>query len=230
MNYLAEVISKNQLTHKMWDLRIRLVEPFEMVFKAGQCVAFHVNPKNKRLYSIASVPAEKNELYFLIDISPQGLGSKMIVAMKPGDRFELSGPFGIFTVPETDKDLLFIGTGSGLAPYVSIVPDLKTNNFKNSIELWFGVRSESDLFCTDHLQMYATENPNFKYFVSLSQPSQEWKGYVGRITAHLASKSSEYFTNKIVYICGSTQMIKDVRAILLEKGINARDIKVEIFG
>jgi NAD(P)H-flavin reductase len=230
MDYKAEVVSKTQLTHKMFKLVVKLIEPSEMVFKAGQCVAFHVNPKNKRLYSIASVPSQKSVLDFLIDISPGGLGSQMVDAMQPGNQFELSGPFGIFTVPETDKGLLFIGTGSGLAPYISMVPALSEQGVLNNTELWWGVRSEQDIFSKEDLDSFVQQNKNFKYNLTLSQPSESWQGVRGRITTHLTEMPSEYFQNKIAYICGSTPMIKEVRTLLISKGIEPKNIKIEIFG
>jgi len=74
-----------------------------------------------------------------------------------------------------------------------------------------------------------SDHKNFSFVPTLSQPKGEWKGDVGRITKYLDEHSSE-FMEHLAYICGGTQMIKDTRALLISKGFNPRNIKLEVFG
>ncbi len=235
--YKVEVVSKKQLTSKIYELNVRLVNSSNLEFKAGQCVGFHVLPetegpalqtKEKRLYSLTSLPEHGNELSFCIDVSPMGPASKLVINLNPGDHFNLEGPYGGFIVSDKTRDLLFLATGAGIAPFRSMIKDLLKSGFDKKIVLLFGVRKEEDIFYHDEFSKLAEEHPNFTFIPMLSKPQANWKGETGRITKYIEENSSK-FTGYLAYICGSPQMIKDTRSLLISKGWGIRDIKIEIF-
>lgn len=228
--YTAEVISKKDLAPEILELHVRLVEPQQIDFKAGQCLGFHIQAdKKKRLYSISSTPESKNELEFCVDYSPMGDGSKYILDLKIGDKIVLEGPYGGFIANlYSEKDLLFVATGVGIAPFKSIINYLLENGFKKRITLLWGNRAEENNFWHEMFQDFANKYSNFRFIPTLSQPKGEWHGNVGRVTKFLDEHISDY-ANNTAYICGSPQMVKDVRAQLITAGFGIRDIKIEIF-
>ncbi len=235
--YRVEVISKKQLTSKIYELNVRLIDKNNLSFKAGQCVGFHVLPetedhalqtKEKRLYSLTSLPEEGNELSFCVDIAPMGPGSQLVLNAKPGTQFNLEGPYGGFIVSDKSRDLLFVATGAGIAPFRSMIKDLLNSGFEKKITLLFGVRNEDDVFYHDEFLELASKRPNFNFIPMLSQPKGEWKGTTGRVTKYI-EENFEKLSGSIAYICGSPQMIKDTRSLLIAKGWGLRDVKIEIF-
>lgn len=228
--YTAEVVSKKDLAPDILELHVRLLEPNSMSFKAGQCLGFHIEAdKKKRLYSISSTPNSPNELEFCVDYSPMGEGSKFILGLKPGDKIVLEGPYGGFTADlAADKNLLFVATGVGIAPFKSLIKYLLENNYKQQITLLWGNRSEENFYWHEFFKTLGLQFPNFRYIPALSQPRREGFAYPGRVTKYLDEYISDYLTST-PYICGSPQMVKDVRAQLIQSGFTARDIKIEIF-
>ncbi len=227
--FVTEVISKKQLTSKLYELNIRLIEPKTISFKAGQCVGFHVGEnEKKRLYSIASAPNQNTELSFVIDVSHMGPGSRFVLALSPGDQMTIEGPYGAFTVNDDTQDILLISTGAGVAPFKSIILDLIEKSYPREIILLFGVRSEEDKSYFDFFEELSHQNENFIFIPTLSQPQETWNGAKGRVT-NFIDQNFEAYKNYRTFICGSPVMVKDVRALLMAKGKEARDIKLELF-
>ncbi|MDB4940241.1 MAG: putative reductase [Candidatus Doudnabacteria bacterium] len=226
--YSVELLSRKQVTSKLYDLKVRLIEPNTMVFKAGQCVGFQIAEKEKRLYSIASVPERPNELSFCVDVSHMGVGSQFILALNIGERFTIEGPYGAFTVNDESHDLLFIATGAGIAPFKSIIAQLLSKNYPKDITLLFGVRSEEDKIYFDFFEKLSQENHNFFFIPTFSQPKGVWNGAKGRVT-NFIEENYEAYKDHRPYICGSPVMVKEVRALLMAKGKEAREIKLELF-
>jgi NAD(P)H-flavin reductase len=226
--YTVEVLSRKQLTHKLYELNVSLVDPVSMVFKAGQCVGFHIAEKEKRLYSIASLPSESGQLSFLIDVSHMGPGSQFVLALKPGDKFVIEGPYGAFTVNDESEELMFVATGAGLAPFKSIVQDVLKNNYPKDVTLLFGIRNEEDKVYFDFFEKLSQEYQNFFFIPTFSQPKEVWNGAKGRVT-NFIDENFESYKNCRTYICGSPVMVKDVRALLMAKGKDAKEIKLELF-
>ena len=128
----------------------------------------------------------------------------------------------------TQKDLLFIATGVGIAPVRSVIFDLLNKTFPNNIKLLFGLRSEQDIFYYDVFEKLADQHQNFSFIPMLSKPQGEWAGQKGTVTDYLKSHT-DIIRNQVSFICGSQAMVTDVRDILLRSGRSSGDIKQEIF-
>ncbi len=226
--FKVEVVSKTQLTPKIYELKLKILEPQGFSFKAGQCVGFVVAEEHKRLYSITSLPEDSKQLSFCVDVSPMGPTSQFVIAAQPGQQFEIEGPYGAFTVNSMDNDLLFVATGAGVAPFKSIIADLLAKGFNKKITLLFGVRQEEDIFYHDFFKTLASQHANFEFLPGLSQPKGEWPGVIGRWTKYLTENYQRY-AGRLAYICGATEMIKDTRALLLANGWPVKAVKIEIF-
>lgn len=229
---VAEVANKKLLNHKTYEIDLKLIDPSEIDFKAGQFAMFVVDEKTKRAYSIVSLPSQKNMLTFCVDVSPNGPASQFIKNLNIGDRIKLQAPYGLFVVGDQDKekDMLFVATGVGVAPFKSMITDLLETGYAKNLTLLLGMRSVQVSYYFDYFENLAAHHPNFKFFPILSQPEAEgdWHGLRGRVTDFL-QKNGEFYLDHIIYICGGSEMIKDVRAVMIEKGLPKSNIKIEAF-
>jgi Na+-transporting NADH:ubiquinone oxidoreductase subunit F len=194
---------------------------------------------------MANYPEEKGLIMLNVRIAtppprqpdvPPGKMSSFIFNLKPGDKVTISGPFGEFFARETDKEMVFIGGGAGMAPMRSHIFDqlrrIKTNR---KITFWYGARSLREMFYVDDFNMLARENPNFTWHVALSEPKPEdnWTGYTGFIhnvlyenylKNHKAPEDCEY------YMCGPPMMNAACIKMLLDLGVERKDIMLDDFG
>lgn len=141
-----------------------------------------------RAYSMANHPAEGNIIMLNIRIATPpwdkannrwmnvnpGVCSSYVFTRKPGDKVTISGPYGEFFIKETDKEMVYIGGGAGMAPLRShifhLFHTLKTNR---KVSFWYGGRSKRELFYVDHFRKIEKEFPNFKFHIVLSEPLPE---------------------------------------------------------
>ena len=105
-------------------------------------------------------------------------------SLKPGDKVTISGPYGEFFIKDTDREMVYVGGGAGMAPLRSHIFHLfHTLKTGRKVTYWYGARSKREMFYTDHFEAIEKEFPNFKYHVALSDPLEEdnWTGYTGFI-------------------------------------------------
>ncbi len=222
--YTTKLISKTMLNH---DIMILVFErPEGFIFTAGQFVQFEVPQPNGpvlRSYSISSHPNEP-QLEFCTKIIPGGKASEYFKTLAVGESAQITVAKGVFVCEQdvcTQK--VFIATGVGIAPIMSMLA--KQAESKDTLRLVFGVRNEQDIFWMDRLEKIKFKNKRFNYTVTLSQPTDTWAGERGWVSKHLPSFSGEVS----YYICGSVEMVKDVRTLLLHSGVNTKNIHFEIF-
>lgn len=207
-----------------------LLEPHDLNFLSGQYVSLQVDQKGqRRSYSICSTPATQHGFELLIDNSPAGLGSQYLDSLQFGDVIEGLGPIGQFVLSDQlEETLVFIATGSGIAPLHSMILDLiQVRQDPRELMLYWGMRHAEELFWLDEFQDIVEQLPNFKFYPVLSQPSAEWTLSTGRVTdmvlAHHFHPTTGY------YLCGGALMIKDVVAILTKKNVLPKYIHHEKF-
>ena len=217
---------------KMWDLKMKNPEPIY------------------RAYSMANHPAENNIIMLNIRIATPpfdrksggfmkvnpGVCSSYIFSRKAGDKVTISGPYGEFFIKDTDKEMMFIGGGAGMAPMRSHIFDLyKTRKTKRKSTFWYGGRSLRELFYVDEFQALEEQNPNFKFNIGLSEPVPEdnWKGYIGFIHQMVID---EYLKNHPepeeieYYLCGPPLMNDAVLKMLDDYGVPEEMIAFDDFG
>lgn len=210
-------------------LEVKLTRPAGFEYTAGQFIQVIIPVEIGevlRSYSLSSAP-QNSELELCIKLLPDGVGSNFFRSIKPGDQINFYGPVGRFIVQtELDSPLVFVATGSGLAPVMSMINDvLQTRAYSAPVSLLFGVRTQPDIFWQERLQTLAAQFPNFSHSTTLSQPDLNWMGKTGRVTNHLSTlpKAAHYF------LCGSGEMVTEVRSYLVSAGEPASSIHFEIF-
>lgn len=198
-----------------------------------------------RAYSMANYPDERGIIMLNVRIAtppprsqgiPPGIMSSYIFNLKPGDDVTISGPFGEFFAKETDREMCFIGGGAGMAPMRSHIFDqfrrIKTNR---KATFWYGARSLREMFYVEDFDSIQRENPNFKWYVALSepQPQDNWTGLTGFIhqvlydnylREHPAPEDIEY------YLCGPPLMLSACTNMLRNLGVEDDMIAFDDFG
>jgi Na+-transporting NADH:ubiquinone oxidoreductase subunit F len=227
----------------LWSLKMKNTEP---VFRA---------------YSMANHPAEGNIIMLNIRIATPpwdkannrwmnvnpGICSSYVFSRKPGDKVTISGPYGEFFIKDTDKEMIYIGGGAGMAPLRSHIFHLfHTLKTKRKVSYWYGGRSKRELFYVEHFRKIEKEFPNFKFYVVLSEPLPEdnWKvkkslddpegdGFVGFVhqalidnylSKHPEPEEVEY------YFCGPPMMNAAVLKMLDDFGVPKENISFDDFG
>ncbi len=198
-----------------------------------------------RAYSMANYPEEKGVIMLNVRVAspppgkpnvPPGIMSSYIFNLKPGDEVVISGPYGEFFAKETKNEMLFIGGGAGMAPMRSHIFDqLKRLNSDRKITFWYGARSKREVFYADEFDKLQEENPNFKWYLALSDalPEDEWDGLTGFIhqvvldeylTKHEAPEDIEF------YMCGPPMMNNACTKMLINLGVEQENIMFDDFG
>lgn len=234
-SYYIRCTRKRIVAPGVYELAFTRPEGF--TFKPGQFVLFDVPLMEKpedvqtRALSIASLNSE-NELLFVVKLKPGGRVSRWIDERlqardasrdtrdasrgEKGTEARMQGPFGLFTLRDTPRDIVFIATGAGIAPFRSQALTAFQKEEKRSMHLFFGVRSEEHLFWHQEFEKLDEAHGNFHFSLCLSSPSEQWKGNRGRVQTFLPSllREPEKFE---VYICGAPEMVADVKKFVLDE-------------
>ncbi len=221
---VAEVVSNEAVTHDMRHLVLRLVEPREIKFFPGQYLDFAVpGTEETRAFSMANTSSrEEGQLEFVIKIYPDGLFSHFLdTEVKAGDRLEVTGPYGVFTLREGhDTDLLFVGGGAGMAPILSLLRSMSERGITRRATYYYGARQRRDLCFEKELRALEASLPGFRYIPALSEPTEEdaWDGEVGLITDVVARHESD-LKGADGYVCGPPPMVDAAIATLTRLGV-----------
>ncbi|MEJ2595959.1 MAG: NADH:ubiquinone reductase (Na(+)-transporting) subunit F [bacterium] len=216
----------------MWDLKMKNPEP---IFRAYS-MANHPAEGNIIMLNIriATPPWDRKKNAFM-NVNP-GICSSYIFSRKPGDKVTISGPYGEFFIKDSDREMMFIGGGAGMAPMRSHIFDLyETKKTKRKSTFWYGGRSKRELFYMEDFEKIERENSNFKFEVALSEPKEEdnWDGYTGFIHQviydnylknHPEPEEIEY------YLCGPPMMNDAVQKMLDDLGVPEEMIAFDDFG
>jgi CDP-4-dehydro-6-deoxyglucose reductase len=203
-----------------------------LVFTPGQFVSVIERLDGKeitRAYSIAS-PRDGNRFALCLNRVVDGIVSPYLFQLKPGDEVEMGEPLGYFTLRHPGHRSVFIATGTGIAPFRSMLLEHLPKTHPR-ITLLFGVRYEQGLLYRDELEHLAKQYDNFHFMPTITRPTEAWTGRTGRVQAHLdealALQSYEDPSTLDVYICGLKEMVDDVRAELKKRGFDRKQIIYE---
>lgn len=227
---------------KLWDLKMKNPELVE------------------RAYSMASFPAEGKEIMLNVriatppfdrakngwaDVNP-GVASSYIFSLKEGDPVTISGPYGEFFINHSESEMLYVGGGAGMAPMRSHLYHLfRTLKTGRKVTFWYGGRSKRELFYTEHFRALERDYPNFKFYVALSEPSEEdkWKvkdgldgegdGFIGFVHQVVIDNYLDHHESPEdieVYFCGPPLMNQAVEKMAEDFGVPDENVRFDDFG
>ncbi|NQT92089.1 MAG: 2Fe-2S iron-sulfur cluster binding domain-containing protein [Lentisphaerae bacterium] len=235
--YTAEVVSIRDLTHDIKEVQLSLLDPPEMSFKAGQFMQFEV-PEYElteepvyRAYSLSSAPSSQDTAELEIRYVPGGICTTYVHQhLEKGDKVTINGPYGDFHLQETDREILFIAGGSGMAPVKSILLDMAEHGNARRTRYFFGAKSLRDLFLVEEMRELEKRLPSFEFVPALSEPLPEdhWSGETGLIT-EVVNRHIDNGNNLEAYLCGSPLMIDACIEVLKDKGVEEEQIYYDKF-
>jgi len=207
-----------------------------MQYKPGQFVQLHLTPtsevKMSRSYSIASSPTTRDFIDLTIKI--QGTFPQFLKDLQPGHVFGLRGPLGHFYFdPATQPHIVLLGAGVGITPLMGMLRYHTHLKLANKVTFIDVNKTEEDTIYHDELeQLHAKQNANAGIVLSYTRlaPEHPWTGERGRLGWDMITKHVPEPMNKHYFICGPDQMNKDLKVLLLEKGIPKELVKLENMG
>jgi ferredoxin-NADP reductase len=182
-----------------------------------------------RAYSIASPPGEDSRFALCLNRVQDGFMSNFLCDMKVGDQIACQGPFGDFILHPPMRDTIFLATGTGVAPFRSMLRWLLADESRHQEkQLWllFGNRYEADVYYHEEFIDLAARHPNFHYLPTLSRGGAEWRGLRGYVQEHVPEIVRDR-SDMHAYICGLDKMVKANRELLKSMGWDRKSIHYE---
>lgn len=224
--FQGKIISKKYLTKDVVEFSFSIPETFD--FNAGQFVMLRLcrdNVSKLKSYSVLNKPSQRGQLDLCVKLIEGGFASETFRILELGESVTIRGPFGQFIYRDgtPSSEAWFIGTGTGLAPFYSMITEFLEKSQKK-FKLIFGVRTKEDLFYYDFFKDLEKKYPQFSYCPTLSR--EEWDGAAsGRVQKVLG----EDLQNKDFYICGLKEMVLETQQYLLDRGVAPERIHFERF-
>jgi len=231
---VAEVVSNVAVTHDMRHLTLKLIEPDEIKFFPGQYLDISVpGTEDSRSFSMANTPdRDGGNFEFVIKVYPDGLFSEFLATqVQIGDRLDVEGPFGTFTLRESrTSPLVFVGGGAGLAPVLGLLRSMADRGVDRQAVFYYGARQLRDLCFEKELRELEEKLPGFRYVPALSEPAadDDWSGEVGLIT-DVVTRCEPDLKGRDAYVCGPPPMVDAAIPVLTTLGVAEQNIFYDKF-
>lgn len=227
--------------------RIAVPEHFEEQWEPLRALSVSSTEPVTRAYSISNRPQDTAAGRIVMNIrlalpppsiahAPPGIVSSWLFSLQENSPVSVSGPFGSFRIQDTDREMIFIGGGVGMAPLRAMIfEQLEHVGTDRKMSFWYGARNRAELLYTDEFDRLASQHANFDWTVALSDPdpADHWAGAVGFVHdvalerylgEHAAPEDCEY------YLCGPPLMIRAVFSMLDDLGVDPDHIFNDDFG
>jgi ferredoxin-NADP reductase len=232
-SFTARLIRSAALSEFTKHLEFEMESVPRFGFVAGQWMSFKTTKPDgeeiTRAYSIASPPSEDNRFALCLNRVQDGFTSNYLCDMEAGAEIACQGPFGDFTLRPPMRDTIFIATGTGIAPFRSMLHWLlaeETRHQGKQLSLIFGNRTERDIYYHDEFLRLAADHANFHYLPTLSRADASWQGSRGYVQEHVPA-IAQGRTDMHAYVCGLDKMVKANRDLLKSLGWDRKSILYE---
>lgn len=236
----GEIIQLNYLTHDILQVRVRLQTP--ALYTAGQYAEIYVpnviqeGNRETRSYSFAAAPGDVDtvdSVEFFIRRVPGGAFTDWLFSeAKVGTVLEGHGPYGDFWLRPSQAPLLCVAGGSGLAPILAILEQAQKENATRDVTLFFGARTQQDLYALDRIEALRNSwDKSFRFVPVLSAENEasDWDGLRGFIPEHLSRVLGEGMGEHHAYLCGPPPMIDACVKVMRDGGIDEQSIYFDKF-
>lgn len=225
----AVIETKTQVTKNVWLVNFRMQNPATITFLPGQTISLHVGEKLNRSMSIASPPSDTTHVLICHDISPMGPGSQWTLNHNVGDVGTFMAPLGIFILDkESHRKKVLVATGTGIAPFRSMLFEYLETGGSDDITLYWGLRHKEDIYWKEEFEQFAQKYPNFRFVLTLSRPTDAWTGKKGHVTEHVLADEANLRASDF-YLCGNRDMVKDMETQLISRSVPKEQIYKEMY-
>ncbi len=234
---LCRCVEIVDLTHDIKQFRLELQEPATLDYLPGQYIQLLTPAYKKsseevyRAYSISSDPAEKNIIELIIRLVPEGICTTYCFDyLKVSDEVHINGPYGDFRLSQTDRPIVFIAGGSGMAPIKCMLHHLHNTNSTRKAVYYFGANQVSELFLLDTMRQFESTLPDFRFVPVVATPEADadWQGELGLVT-QAVQRDLKDAADCEAYLCGSPGMIDAAAKVLKELGVHEDSIFFDKF-
>ena len=222
---IARLIDFREIAPNVRHFVFEAPEVRQLAFTPGQFVSLMEMLGGKRItrpFSIASAP-DGNRFEICSNLVEDGPFSPHLFAMKPGDTLEMAAPLGFFVLRNPGREAIFVATGTGIAPFRSMLHAYMGQGYSGKLTLIFGVRYEQNLMYREEFEQLSRCRPNFHFWPTLSRPGVEWTGRTGHVQKHLLEAIADR-RDLDVYACGLKLMVDDVCSLLKDIGFDRKQI------
>ncbi len=235
--YTARCAEIKDLTYDIKLFRFELIDPAEIKYTPGKYVQLLTPVYEKsseevyRAYSVASDPAKKNIIDLIIRLVPGGICTTYCFEyLKVGDEIRMNGPYGEFRLTDTDAEMVWVAGGSGMAPFVSILHEMRNSNIQRKTTYYFGANKAEELFLTEQIKQFEKDLPNFKFVPVVSDhgTGSNWNGETGLVT-QAVERNVKNAGDCEGYLCGSPGMIDAAIEVLKKLGMDEKKIYYDKF-
>jgi NAD(P)H-flavin reductase/quinol-cytochrome oxidoreductase complex cytochrome b subunit len=228
----ARVESLTRLADDVMQVRLTVIGEKPLKFYAGQYINVLLGDGEKRSFSFATAPHQRDVIELQIRLVPGGrFTTHVFEAMKVGDIVEFEGPLGSFFLREEgDKPIIFVAGATGFAPVKSMLEHAFHTGVKRDMVLYWGVRSKKDLYLPDLPVRWAAEHPNFRFVPVLSNPlpDDDWQGRTGLVHEAILADYPDLSGHQL-YACGSVQMVEAAHPAFTTRGLSPDDCFSDAF-
>lgn len=218
----AKLIESREIAPNTRHFEFEAVD-WNAAFVPGQFLSLtHTVDENEitRAYSIASAPDGKR-FALCANLVPDGHFSPFLFHLNTGDEIDFKGPYGAFILRRPVSDSILVATGTGIAPFRSMLQAKLADHPDHRFTLIFGVRHEHGLLYHDEWAALARTSPNLEYVPTLTRPTHTWTGLSGRVHEHVLRVLGDR-RDVDIYICGLREMVDELRAKLKEIGLDRK--------
>ena len=235
--YTARCAQIQDLTHDIKLFRFELIEPAQIEYTPGQYMQLLAPVYEKsseevyRAYSVASDPARNNIIDLIIRLVPGGICTTYCFEyLKVGDEVKMNGPYGDFKLSETNDEMIWIAGGSGMAPFVNILYQMKNAGNNRKATYYFGANIPEELFMLEKIKQFEEDLPNFKFVPVVNDPGQggTFNGETGLVT-QAVERNVKNASDCEGYLCGSPGMIDAAIEVLKKIGMKEEGIYYDKF-
>jgi Na+-transporting NADH:ubiquinone oxidoreductase subunit F len=230
--YKCKCVEITDLNYDTKQFRFELLEPGSIDYTPGQYMQMLVPSYEKhiertfRAYSISSDPADNKHIELVIRYVPNGICTTYCFKyLKVGDTVRMNGPYGNFTLCQTNAPIVFIAGASGIAPVKCMLHCLKHTDSKRKSVFYFGGNTVRDLYYVELMRQFEKQLPDFRFVPTVAKQSdnETWNGKTGLVT-QVVREDLKNAPECEAYLCGSPGMIDATVKVLKELGMKEESI------
>lgn len=226
----VRVTSIERVSDDVAVVRVQAPAGSEFNFEPGQYVDVVLRDGARRSYSMANAPAQDGQVEWHVRAMPGGRFSQYVYqSLKPRDLLRIEGPFGSFTLRDTNAPLIFLASGTGYAPIASMMRAHAEIISRRGATFYWGGRREQDLYAIEEARDWARSASGLEFVPVLSDPDPSWQGRKGFV--HEAVQNDHPDLSRFeVYACGNPLMIDAARhAFRTEGGLSEENFLSDSF-
>ena len=218
-----------KVTDDIYILNLKINSEEEFKFKAGQYAELYFDQCKEKHFSMANPPST-NELEFHIKTLDGGEVSDYVKnTLEVGETIKVKGPFGNAYLRDSHKGpIIAVAGGTGLAPILSIIQSSLDIKMKQPIQVYYGAKSEKDLYFVEKFEEMIQNNKNLSFFPVVMEPSKRKELRSGLVT-DVVIENIKNFDGYKAYLAGPPKMVETAEKILFSHGIRKVDVHSDAF-